>query len=92
MLYRIIPAWFVRVADHVDKMLDALAKTKWFIMRFLELIDRVPTFVQEKRFANWIGNAQDWNISRNRYWGTPLPLWVSNDFSEVSHIISDLNG
>lgn len=50
---------------------------------FTTLTMRVPTFVQEKRFANWIGNAQDWNISRNRYWGTPLPLWVSDDFSEV---------
>src|SRR5437667_10573415 len=48
-----------------------------------DLIYRVPTFVQERRFANWISNAQDWNISRNRYWGTPLPLWVSDDFSEV---------
>jgi isoleucyl-tRNA synthetase len=73
----------VRVADHVDKMLDALSVTKWFSTPSSELMYRVPTFVQEKRFANWISNAQDWNISRNRYWGTPLPLWVSDDFSEV---------
>jgi len=64
-------------------MLAAVAETKWFVPDSIVLTYRVPTFVQEKRFANWIGNAQDWNISRNRYWGTPLPLWVSDDFSEV---------
>lgn len=44
---------------------------------------RVPEFVKEKRFYNWLKDARDWAISRNRFWGTPIPLWVSDDFEEV---------
>ncbi|KAI9813181.1 MAG: isoleucine--tRNA ligase [Phylliscum demangeonii] len=71
LIYKAVNAWFVKVPDSIPAMLANVGTSRW-----------VPSTV-EKRFKNWIANARDWNVSRDRYWGTPIPIWASDDFKEV---------
>lgn len=64
LMYKALPVWFVDVPKIKDRMVEHNDKIHW-----------VPEAVGHKRFANWLKDAAEWSISRNRFWGTPIPVW-----------------
>ncbi|MBK7643396.1 MAG: isoleucine--tRNA ligase [Planctomycetes bacterium] len=69
------PAWYIRTTAYKQRMIDFNKRIRW-----------VPPEVGEKRFGEWLENNVDWNISRDRYWGTPLPFWVCSGCEFVQAI------
>ena len=78
ILYYPLDSWFIRVTDVRDRMYELNQEINW-----------KPASTGEGRFGNWLQNANDWNLSRSRYWGIPLPIWRTEDGSE-SRIIGSV--
>lgn len=68
LIYRGIGSWFVKVADYHDVLLKANSQINW-----------QPSHIKEGRFGKWLSGARDWAVSRNRYWGNPMPIWRCDD-------------
>ncbi|MFI5240500.1 MAG: isoleucine--tRNA ligase [Candidatus Saccharimonadia bacterium] len=79
LMYYSMPSWFVRVSDLRERLVANNNQINW-----------IPEHIREGRFGNWLAEARDWNFSRNRYWGAPLPIWVNesdeNDFFVIDSI------
>ncbi|WP_264519931.1 isoleucine--tRNA ligase [Flavobacterium sp. N1994] len=71
LLYYPLDSWFIKVTDVKDRMFDLNDTINW-----------KPKATGEGRFGNWLKNANDWNLSRSRYWGIPLPIWRTEDKQE----------
>ncbi len=68
LIYKALPSWYVKVTEFKDRMVELNKQINW-----------IPEHIKDGQFGKWLENARDWSISRNRFWGSPIPVWKSNN-------------
>ncbi|HVY21320.1 MAG TPA: isoleucine--tRNA ligase [Bauldia sp.] len=68
LIYKAMPSWYIAVTKFRDRMVELNQGIEW-----------TPAHIKDGIFGNWLANARDWNVGRNRYWGAPIPVWKSDD-------------
>lgn len=80
LMYFAMPSWFIKVTDLRERLVANNDKVNW-----------VPDHIKQGRFGNWLAEARDWNFSRNRFWGAPLPIWVNEQDEDDIIVIESLD-